>query len=546
MMKDLTNSTPDPVRSESGAQRFGPRGGSHAAARGRVLVSVDDVHKSYGENQVLRGIGLEINQGEVVALAGENGAGKSTLLKVIAGLVAPDTGAVHIAGVAAPGGSVHAARALGVAIVPQELAPVQDLAVYQNIFLGRELTTRWGTLDRRAMVRDSVQLLQAFGVDIDPMSPMRTLGTASQQLVELVKSSSTGAEVLLLDEPTSALAKPEVEHLYKVIQKLQSRGVAMVYTTHKMEEMRAIADRIIVLRDGVLIADEPAPDISDEDIVTAMIGRELGDLFPSTRAPQGSQVVLDVRDLAVFPESEPISFQVKAGEIVALAGLMGAGRTSLLESIFGVRPYASGAVKVDNLKVRRGDPSASVKRGMAIVPEDRKVGGAVLSMSILRNGILPRLKKFSSLGIVRTRDATRSVSEAMDSVHLRYMSLGQEVGTLSGGNQQKVVIARWLTEDVGVLILDEPTRGVDVGARSEIYRVIYELARDRSMAVLFASSDMPEIIGLADRTLVMREGRVVHEVSKNEMPDPEARQAQIFRHAAGIHENEEFGVAGGH
>jgi ribose transport system ATP-binding protein len=360
---------------------------------------------------------------------------------------------------------------------------------------------------------------------------MGSLPVGLRQIVEIVKAARTGARVVMLDEPTSAISEREVEGLYKIVRQLREHGVAMVYTTHKMAEIRAIADRVVVLRDGGLILDKAIDDVSDDDIVTAMIGRELDALFPE-RPTAGADTVLEVRDLQVDGATAPVSFTVKAGEIVGLAGLVGAGRTELLEAVFGARRTTAGDIVVRGKHVKRNQPAASITAGMAMVPEDRKLSGVVLSMSVLDNGTLPRLSSFSIAGWLRGKGRTKAVSEVMSSVRLRSNGMGQEVGTLSGGNQQKVVLARWLTGEVNVLLLDEPTRGVDVGARSEIYRIVTEFAA-QGMAVVMASSDMPEIVGLSHRAFVMRGGAFVGELDRDALDHPEVQES-VFRLATAL------------
>ncbi|MGB3482104.1 MAG: sugar ABC transporter ATP-binding protein [Mycobacterium sp.] len=496
----------------------------------QALLQCVDIHKGFGGVPVLKGITLDLEPGTVTALAGENGAGKSTLMKIISGQYTADRGTVTVKGTEMSSGNTKDAVKHGVAIVPQELASIEDMTVYENLFVGREITTG-PFLNRRAMIDEARDSLAVFGVTIDPAARMGSLPVGLRQIVEIVKAARTGAQVVMLDEPTSAISEREVEGLYKIVRQLKDHGVAMVYTTHKMAEIRAIADRVVVLRDGGLILDKGIADVSDDDIVTAMIGRELDALFPDRPEP-GNDVVLEVKDLQVDGASGPVSFTVRAGEIVGLAGLVGAGRTELLEAIFGAKHSSSGEVLVRGKLVKRNAPAAAITEGMAMVPEDRKLSGVVLSMSVLDNGSLPRLSAFSVGGWLKGKSRSNLVSEVMKSVRLRSRGLSQEVGTLSGGNQQKVVLARWLTGTVNVLLLDEPTRGVDVGARSEIYRIITEFA-EQGMAVLMASSDMPEVVGLSHRAFVMRGGELVGELDRDALDHPEVQES-VFRLATAL------------
>ncbi|MEW1718332.1 sugar ABC transporter ATP-binding protein [Streptomyces sp. NPDC093109] len=502
-----------------------------AIAAAPAMLECRELYKSFGGVPVLKGAGLALQPGTVTALAGENGAGKSTMMKIASGQLRADRGVVHVRGERLTAGDPKAAHRLGVAIVPQELASIDDMTVYENLFVGHETRTRLGLLDRQAMIAAARSALDVFEVGIEPTTRMSRLPVGLRQIVEIVKCTHRGAKVLLLDEPTSAIAKHEVDSLYTLIRRLRSTGVAVMYTTHKMEEMRALADRVVVLRDGTLVADRSMAEVSDDDIVTAMIGRDLESLFPPVRPP-AAEPVLEVRDLRVTGSPAPVTLTVRKGEILGLAGLVGAGRTELLESIFGARSDDGGTVSVDGTPVARRTPAGSIRSGIAFVPEDRKGAGAVLSMSILDNATLPRLADFSIAGWLRNSARTSKIDKAMESVRLRSRGTGQSVGTLSGGNQQKVVIARWLTSDVRVLLLDEPTRGVDVGARSEIYRIIADLAAE-GMAVVMASSDMPEILGLSHRALVLRGGAVAAELDREQLDSADV-QATIFRIAAGL------------
>jgi ribose transport system ATP-binding protein len=495
------------------------------------MLACVDIRKAFGGVPVLKGVGLHLVPGTVTALAGENGAGKSTLMKIASGQMKADAGRVLVRGEELTAGSARDAHQRGIAIVPQELASILDTTVYENIFVGRELRGRFGLVDRRRMAREARQMLAEFGVDIDPGARMGSLPVGLRQIVEIVKATSTGARVLLLDEPTSAIAEREVARLIESMRMLRDRGVAILFTTHKMEEIRAIADRVVVLRDGGLVADEPLSELSDDDIVTAMIGRELEDLFPDLPAAS-DDIALSVRGLEYAPAPQPVDLQVRRGEIVGLAGLVGAGRTELIEALFGVRPSTAGEITVGGSRVRRGRPADAITAGMALVPEDRKGAGAVLSMDILANATLPRMSQFSVAGWLKGRSRVDAVSEVMSSVRLRSRGLGQLMETLSGGNQQKVVLARWLTGEVKVLLLDEPTRGVDIGARSEIYRIITDLAAS-GMAVVMASSDMPEILALSHRALVLKDGGVAAELDRASLQQPDV-QDRIFRLASGL------------
>lgn len=487
------------------------------------------IHMSFGGVAVLRDVSIALQPGTVTALAGENGAGKSTLMKIASGQYRPDSGRVEVRGEPLPAGRTQAAYALGVAIVPQELASIPEMMVYENLFIGRELKNKLGLLNRSAMIARAREQLKAFGLDTDPKTRMEHLPVGVRQIVEIIKATERGARVLLLDEPTSAIAKREVALLVKVVLSLRDKGVAVLFTTHKMEEIRAMADRVVVLRDGRLVADSPLADISDDDIVTAMIGRELETLFPEL-PPAGSEVVLEVSQLVVADGGEPISFVVRRGEILGLAGLVGAGRTELIECIYGVRKPLSGTVTISGRPLKPGSPRSAIDGGLAIVPEDRKGAGIVLSMSVLDNATLPRIAAFTRFGLLRPR-RREAIATVMKSMRLKSNGLAQHVENLSGGNQQKVVLGRWLTGTVDALLLDEPTRGVDVGARSEIYRIITDLSAS-GMAVVMASSDMPEILSLSHRALILREFSVAAELDRGQLSEHDV-QDTIFRIASG-------------
>jgi ribose transport system ATP-binding protein len=493
-------------------------------------LEVQDLQKAYGGVPVLRGVSFALHPGRLVALAGENGAGKSTLMKIATGQVRPDAGQVLVDGqVLAHPDPLHV-RKLGVSIVPQELAPYPDLTVYENLFVGREKRTPAGTLNRRGMIAEAREMLAVFDVDVDPRTRMNRLSVALTQIVEIAKATTWGAKVLFLDEPTSSIPEREVDRLYSVVRKLKQQGVAMLYTTHRMAEIQELADQVVVLRDGQLVLDTPLAETTEDAIVRAMIGRDLGDLFPDTQ-PRSTEVGLRVSGLRLERGGPAVDLTVHKGEILGLGGLVGAGRTEIVEALFGICHSVDGSVEVNGSPVIRNAPAHAIRAGVALVPEDRKGAGLVLTRSVLDNGSLPHLSSFSVAGWLQGRRRRSAVEKATKSVSLRARSLDQTVGTLSGGNQQKVVLARWLTHNTNVLLLDEPTRGVDVGARGEIYSIIRDLAAS-GLAVVLVSSDMPELIGLSHRVLVVRGGGIAGELTRAQL-DRDDAQEQIFRLASG-------------
>lgn len=493
-------------------------------------MSVTGVKKSYGGITVLNGVNFELAAGEILALAGENGAGKSTLLKIISGQVKADAGEATLFGNVLPSGNVQAIHKSGLSIVPQELAPYADLTVYENLFVGRELKNRFGFLNRREMIRQTITTLQSFGLKINPSIKLSQLSVAYTQLIEIAKATAWGAKVILLDEPTSAIPEREVAQLYEVIDKLRKSGVSMIYTTHRMSEIQRLADRVVVLRDGELVLNVPITEASEAVIIRAMVGRDLKTL-ESRRSQSSPEVKCEVKDLVLDKDSSGVSFQIRAGEILGVGGLIGAGRTEIVEAIFGVGKSRSGEISVGGTPVKRNNVAASIRAGMAFVPEDRKGAGLVLGRSILENTSLPHLKKFSNFGWINSSSRSTAVAKVSKSVNLKSRGANQLAGTLSGGNQQKVVLARWFTQDVKLLILDEPTRGIDVGARGEIYSLIRDLA-ESGMAVLLVSSDMPELIGLSDRVLVVRGGQIMGQLDGKAL-DREDAQVQIFKLSSG-------------
>ena len=495
-----------------------------------TALQVEGVQKSFGGVPVLNSISFDVPSGHVTALAGENGAGKSTLMKIISGQIKADSGVIRLFGETLEQGDPIVSRRAGVSIVPQELSPYPDLSIYENLFVGREIRNKLGFLNHAKMQERARQMLEIFGLELNPKIKMNRLSVAVTQLVEITKATSWGAKILLLDEPTSAIPDREVDQLYKVVRTLREQNVAMIYTTHRMVEIQEIADSVVVLRDGNLALNVPISEADEARIVRSMVGRDLEKLESAKLAANAPKRIA-VRNLQIGKKSTPVSFDIAAGEILGLGGLIGAGRTEIAEAIFGIRSAQSGSILVEGVEIDIRTPSASIKAGLAFVPEDRKGAGLVLTRSVVDNVSLPHIGDFSKGGWVNSRSRNSAATKVVESVNLRSRGLSQLTGTLSGGNQQKIVLARWLTHEVKLLILDEPTRGVDVGARGEIYSIIRKLAED-GMSVLLISSDMPELIGMSNRVLVIRGGAVVGEMSRSEL-DQENAQIKIFQYASG-------------
>ncbi len=478
---------------------------------------------------VLRDVSVRFMPGTVNVLAGENGAGKSTLFKLIAGQLTPDGGAISLFGQHVQRFDPRLAQALGVSIIPQELAPLPEMQVWQNLLIGRERTGPFGLVRRREMIRTAAALLGEVGLDIDPTTPMKRLGVAATQMVEIIKATSRDSRVVLMDEPSSALSSRETEQLFRVIALLRERGVCILYTSHRMEEIERISDTVAIMRDGAIIRHAPTGALTERQIITDMVGREITELFPDRQAPaEARRPVLDVRGLHVEGFDAQVSFTLHRGEILGLGGLVGAGRSEMLEAIFGLRP-ATGEVTLNGEALPLGDMEQSIRRGVAMVPEDRKLAGVLTSMSILDNVTLPHLRQFvGASGLINNAKRRAGSLDVLGRMRVVYAHLGQKVGHLSGGNQQKVALARWLVSFTpSVLILDEPTRGIDVGARSELYRLFNELAAT-GVAILLASSDMPELINLSHRVLVIRAGQIMGELMPHELD-----QERVLRLAMG-------------
>jgi rhamnose transport system ATP-binding protein len=494
---------------------------------GEILLEAVHVTKSYAGVHALRDASLELREGEVHALVGENGAGKSTLIKIVTGAVEADGGELRLGGRRLAHNSPRVARSLGIAAIYQQPALFPDLTVAENIAIGLERVSAWRAVDWPGRRRRAAGLLDEVGARIDPDREAGGLSMPEQQLVEIARALGASARVLILDEPTSSLSEDDTEHLFAVIRRLRAQGAGMIYISHRLEELPLIADRVTVLRDGRTIETRPMSGVSRAELIQLMVGRELSAVFPKERVEPG-EVVLEVRGLASAAAGvRDVSLQVRAGEIVGLAGLVGSGRTELAEALFGLAPVDAGAVLLKGAPVALSSPAHAITAGIAYLPEDRRRHGVILDMSISANISLASLDRLSRRGGIDPELETELAVGYVRRLGIKTPATYAPVATLSGGNQQKVALGRWLATRPSLLILDEPTQGVDVGAKSEIHALMVELAR-QGVAVLMISSEMPEVLGMADRIAVMRGGTIVRV-----LPRGEATQEKILALALG-------------
>ncbi|MBB4903798.1 ribose transport system ATP-binding protein [Actinophytocola algeriensis] len=487
---------------------------------GDVLLTMSGIVKTFPGVRALDGVDLEVRAGEVHCLLGQNGAGKSTLIKVLAGAHQPDEGVITWRGEPATLGSPVAALKMGVATMYQELDLVEGLSVAENIFLGHEPAT-FGFTNRRSANNQTRKLMARLGhPEIPPSREVGLLSAAGQQLVSMARALVHDARLIVMDEPTAALAADEVDNLFRVVEDLTDDGVAVVYISHRLEEIRRIGDRVTVLKDGRTVGTNMPADTPTSELVNLMSGRQVETVFPhrDVSTVDEDNELLRVENLSRGGEFEHVSFTVRAGEIVGIAGLVGAGRSEVLETVYGARKSDTGSVWVNGKRLKPGSVMAAVAAGIGLAPEERKSQGLLLDQSVANNVTLASLPEYSRLGFTDQRRELKDSRATLERLDLRPADPRREVRTLSGGNQQKAVVARWLVRGTKVLLLDEPTRGVDVGARAELYRLIHELAAT-GVAVLLVSSEVPEVLGLSDRVLVMREGRVLTEAPAGELTE---------------------------
>lgn len=491
------------------------------------LFAAKGIRKTFPGVVALDQVSINIRPGQVHALMGENGAGKSTMMKIIAGIYIPDSGALYFKGQPLALKSPRDALDKGIAMIHQELNLFAHMTVAENIWIGREPRNGLGFVDHAELRERTAKLLADLAIDIDPEEELGHLSIANRQMVEIAKAVSFNSDLLIMDEPTSAITDKEVEHLFRIIGDLKSQGKAIIYITHKMDEIFRIADEISIFRDGTHIVTKRASEFDHNSLIAAMVGRELNQVFPKEDVPIGG-VALSVKGLARDGTFHDVNFDVRYGEILGVAGLMGSGRTEIMDSLFGVYPADSGEIYFDGKKLDVKSPKDAIKAGMAFLTEDRKQSGLFLSLSVGENMQIAALPKHSSLGFVRQKEVDELCSDMSKKLKVKTPGLYEIIENLSGGNQQKVLLARWLLNKPKLLILDEPTRGVDVGAKAEIHKLITQLAKSGA-AIIMISSELPEVLGMSDRVMVMYDGQVGGILSREE-----ATQEKIMTLASGV------------
>ncbi len=493
----------------------------------RTLIAARGIHKHYGGIVALDDVSLEVLPGEIHALVGENGAGKSTLVKVLTGAETPDSGEVTILAQGVGTLTPEKARERGIGAVYQEPSLVSELTVLENVFLGRELRGRGRVLERKAMRQQAQEALERVGARIRLGREVGALSVAERQLVEIARALVFKAKVLIFDEPSAVLSGPELDRVFKVIEELRSSGLGILYISHRLAEIFRLADRATVLKDGRVVASRAVAGLTTDELIRLMVGRDIGARPP--RKPPGERVVLEARELELRPDSEPVSFELRSGEVLGVAGLVGSGRSRLADALGGIRPARSGLVLRNGQPVRLKRPRDAVKAGIVVIPEDRKREGLILAQSVRANVGLASLRELSTAGVVRTADEKRLAAEAVRRFGIRPPATERAARTLSGGNQQKVVLSKWLVRrpPPEVAILDQPTRGVDVGAKYEIYRLIDELV-DGGAGVLLISSELPEVIATSDRIIVMSNGQVAGTLEPHEFSEERILMLAVF------------------
>ncbi len=491
------------------------------------LVQLSHVSKSFGPVQVLKDVSLDMYRGEVLCLAGENGAGKSTLIKILTGAIPRDTGEYHIDGQDVGSPSPAQARALGVGVVYQELSLLPEVSVEENLLMGRLPTTR-GIVNKRELRARATKMLERVGLNnVDPGALISDLPVATRQMVEIAKVLGADARIVIFDEPTTALSEKDAHHLLQLIDRLKKEeGVAILYVTHRLEEIFEIGDRITVLRDGQFITTAPTDQFTHDSLIRSMVGRQIEALYPQREHKQFGKTLLSVQGLRLQGSPFSINLEVHAGEIVGLGGLVGAGRTETVRAIFGADPIGAGTVLVDGKLLQPGSPEQAVRAGLGLLTEDRKELGLLAALSIRENVTIADLSAFTRLGVISRKQEASLVNNLVPRLRLKYQSIEQPISSLSGGNQQKVLLSRWLATRAKVLLLDEPTKGVDVGAKADIYTIIGDLAA-QGLGIVVVSSYLPELLGICDRVIVLHDFGVT-----GELPIEKATEEEVLRLAS--------------
>ncbi|HET9757315.1 MAG TPA: sugar ABC transporter ATP-binding protein [Candidatus Limnocylindrales bacterium] len=471
------------------------------------ILEMRGIDKTFPGVHALRAVDLDVRVGEILGLVGENGAGKSTLVKILAGAYGRDAGEILIAGEAVEASSPNEMIGRGVAVIYQEPSLAPHLSVAENIFMGRLPTSRFGIVDRRKLVEDTAVVAERLGLDIDPGARVGTLSVARRQMVEIAKALSRDARLIVLDEPSAVLADAELDGLVRVMHRLAEKGVAFIYISHRLNEVFRITDRVTVMKDGRVVATERTADMTPDRLVRLMVGRDLGQIYGEGHGEAAGDVALEVRGLARVGVFDDVSFVARAGEIVGIAGLAGSGRTEVLRAVHGADPIDAGTIEVFGRPVTIRSPRDAISLGIGLLTEDRKADGLLLLQAVGTNVTTSRMDEVAPSGVIRTDRERRVVAGYIDRLSIRTPSGRTRVRNLSGGNQQKVIFAKWLNARCRILLIDEPTRGVDVGAKREIYALLRDLAA-RGTAIVMVSSELPEVIGISDRIVVMREGRI--------------------------------------
>lgn len=497
------------------------------AETGTPILSLNGVTKTFPGVTALSEVSLELYPGKVTALVGENGAGKSTVVKILTGIYQPDGGQIEIDGTPTRFPAAQDAGNAGVTAIHQETVLFDELSVAENVFLGHAPRGRFGLIDTAAMVEKAREILNGIGAEIDPRTRLKELGIANKHLVAIARALSIDARVVIMDEPTAALSQKEIEELYELVEELKGQGKAILFISHKFDEIFRIADNYTVFRDGALVGNGAIADVSEAELVKLMVGRDVSQIFPDREHNVGDEVLV-VEGYEHPTEFADIGFSLRRGEILGFYGLVGAGRSEFMQSLFGITRPAAGQVTIDGEKAVIRSPADAVAKGIVYVPEDRGKQGAITALPIFQNVTLPSLGRTSKNGFLKLAEEFKLAREYTERLDLRAASLDTDVGNLSGGNQQKVVIAKWLATQPKVIILDEPTKGIDIGSKAAVHEFMAELAA-QGLAVIMVSSEIPEVLGMSDRVIVMREGRIAAEVSGDDMT-PET----LVRHAAGI------------